>query len=463
MYDVVSNELLRVDAAVAALLRDDAAAVAALSPPAHARAEEELASARAEGLLTSRRPSAMAGCEHCHGSDGTIEHLTLSLTDRCNLRCTYCPHTHQGRPGVRPHGERTMSTDVLDAAVRDFLAGSAAVNEPVLSVYGGEPLLAFPLLERVVAHLRRAEALGRVRLVVDTNGLLLADRRVRELIRTSGSHLQVSLDGPPEVHDRHRRTVENGPSHAKIMSGLYALLDQDPSAAGRIRFQVTLVDPRDLEAVSDWFRDNPLRAGGREYTTVLGVNNADLTGAPHLEPDAPPEVLASAWDRNRRRYMDWRLGGAKLPDPVPQALWEEGLIRWYHRSRRPLGTTVSPGGFCRAGVRRRHVTADGRWQPCERVGESHVLGTVLGGFDETAARGLTEEFVAAMAARCLDCWAMRQCSVCAAITSEGGGGWVDEAVCRVIRADLEGVFRLWLDMQREGSASLDFLRDTTVV
>ncbi len=36
-------------------------------------------------------------------STGKVEMVTLEVSQQCNLRCTYCPHTHQGVPGVRPH------------------------------------------------------------------------------------------------------------------------------------------------------------------------------------------------------------------------------------------------------------------------------------------------------------------------------------------------------------------------
>lgn len=194
----------------------------------------------------------------------------------------------------------------------------------------------------------------------------------------------------------------------------------------------------------------------------MGVTMADLTGVPELQPDAAPAEVRGAWERVRRAYVAHRADPRARPDPVLRALFDPEIIRWHHRDRRPLGETVSPGGFCRAGARRRHLTVDGRWQPCERVGEDHGLGTLAQGFDADAANALAARFAVVMNDRCTRCWAIRMCGVCAAFTAGGEDGGVAESTCRSVRRSAEATLRLWLDLLAEGEDAAAFLQASAV-
>ena len=105
--------------------------------------------------------------------------VELMLTTGCNLRCRYCYQ--------RRRAPRTMSPAVLDAAVRRLVA--SRYDRPWLIFYGGEPLLAAPLVRR---------ALERVR--------LWAPRRMRPDVRilTNGTRLdeKMTLSSAPMAEAR---------------------------------------------------------------------------------------------------------------------------------------------------------------------------------------------------------------------------------------------------------------------
>ncbi len=110
--------------------------------------------------------------------------LRVSLTDRCNLRCTYCMPA-EGLPWLPgPH----LLTD--DEVVR--LVGIAVEHLGVTDVRltGGEPTLR-PGLVGLVARL--ADLRPRPRLALTTNGLRLAELAAR--LRSAGlDRVNVSLD-----------------------------------------------------------------------------------------------------------------------------------------------------------------------------------------------------------------------------------------------------------------------------
>jgi len=149
--------------------------------------------------------------------------------------------------------------------------------------------------------------------------------------------------------------------------------------------------------------------------------------------------------------------------PVIRALFEPELVRFHHRSRAPLGDTDTPGGNCRPGRRKLHVTADGRFQPCERTGKVMVLGSVESGIETRAVKKLYRDFHAAVQDRCGQCWALRLCGVCFAAQAENvdfetGNFPVPEAVCRRVRAQKEATLKMMvkvLAMPREARGWLD--------
>jgi uncharacterized protein len=146
---------------------------------------------------------------------------TLFLTMACNLRCDYCYIRKQNIP---------MNRATLVKAV-DFAFCTAGPNERVdIGLFGGEPLLNWPLAQEAVALIeQRAEDRRHViRLSLVTNGTLMNDEILQYLL---DHHiiLQVSCDGAPHVQDKHRRYADGKPSSAIVEANLSAALKALPA------------------------------------------------------------------------------------------------------------------------------------------------------------------------------------------------------------------------------------------
>ena len=115
----------------------------------------------------------------------SVESLDLVLTSSCNLSCSYCYQT--ARSGS------TMEWETLRAAL-DLLLRSEK-PERSLSFYGGEPLLALPLIKRAIRYIASARPADReIGFTITTNGLLLDRATVRFLAR-HGVDTTISCDG----------------------------------------------------------------------------------------------------------------------------------------------------------------------------------------------------------------------------------------------------------------------------
>jgi cyclic pyranopterin phosphate synthase len=220
--------------------------------------------------------------------------LRISLTDRCNLRCTYCMPA-EGLDWLP--GEQLLTADELTR-----LMHIAVTRLGVTSVRftGGEPLLARHLEEVVAA----AAALApRPEISLTTNGVGLA-RRAAALARAGLDRVNISLD---RVDREHFAPIPRRDRLDDVLAGLAAAHEAglapvkvnavlDP-ATGRedvvqlLRFclersyQLRVIEKMPLDAGHQWRRDETLTADD-----VLAALR------PHfgLRPDPAPRGSAPA-------------------------------------------------------------------------------------------------------------------------------------------------------------------------
>jgi len=108
------------------------------------------------------------------------------VTNRCNLRCVYCGCPHIKTAELSTEQALRLVTEMADLGV-------LAVH-----ITGGEPLVRKDL-DRIVSRLRSTG----VRFGISTNGTLVPKRQA---LFEGCSSVSLSLDGPPIVHDQHRKT-----------------------------------------------------------------------------------------------------------------------------------------------------------------------------------------------------------------------------------------------------------------
>lgn len=117
----------------------------------------------------------------------------------CNLSCSYCfERTIERRPKVMADAE----IDALFRAVDALLPQEE--RPPVLQLFGGEPLL--PGTKAAVARIFEEGRRRGLRTNIVTNGVnVLAFSDLIETFAESIVSFQITIDGPPEVHDLRRK------------------------------------------------------------------------------------------------------------------------------------------------------------------------------------------------------------------------------------------------------------------
>lgn len=143
--------------------------------------------------------------------------VLVATTWECNLRCDYCfvcKHTRGGACSRMSAAAAACLIDALDAGLRD--AESICVH-----LYGGEPLLR---LDPIRAMVERADtkSAGRFHFAITTNGTVATDEAI-DLLGAGRFQVVLSIDGPPEVHNRCRRTAAGHPTHYRVLQFLEKL------------------------------------------------------------------------------------------------------------------------------------------------------------------------------------------------------------------------------------------------
>ncbi len=122
---------------------------------------------------------------------------TLLLTYNCNFDCSYCFQ--------KDYRKRIyVNDDVIDGFINYINKNNNGMKTRV-TFFGGEPLLNIKDIKRISERLKNIE----YEFSIVTNGSLLTENVADELYNYGLRYVQITLDGPEEVHNK-RRYFDNG-------------------------------------------------------------------------------------------------------------------------------------------------------------------------------------------------------------------------------------------------------------
>jgi uncharacterized protein len=139
-----------------------------------------------------------------------LQSLVLNLTNQCNLSCQYCYEFGEDKVATPEGKPKFMDFETAKASV-DFLLDQSSGRRAVhITFFGGETLMNFPLLRRVVSYAtEQAAERGRgIDFSLTTNATLLTPAIIA-FLSENRIGVTVSMDGPPELHDK-LRVFANG-------------------------------------------------------------------------------------------------------------------------------------------------------------------------------------------------------------------------------------------------------------
>lgn len=211
--------------------------------------------------------------------------LTLLPTRACNFGCIYCYELE------RPN--EYMDEQTEDGIIR-FVQSNPNLKRLNVTWYGGEPLLNFASIKRLTEKFHKLDIEYSAKII--TNGYLLTKEIAEQLQKLDIDSIQITFDGPEEIHNKRRCLLGGQPTYRRIIDNLKYLLSVNTSIRVNIR---TNVDKRNMEHY-ERFR----RAFERE------INSAQVVLYPGFVSDilsndcAAADVLMNEGDNKARFVLD---------------------------------------------------------------------------------------------------------------------------------------------------------------
>jgi radical SAM protein with 4Fe4S-binding SPASM domain len=277
--------------------------------------------------------------------------LQWHLTERCNLRCRHCYQGEKHVPEMPPDAVKKE----IDGAIEMFQAWEAEYDvkvAPSIHFTGGEPFL-YEGLWDVIAH-ARGQGYG---VALMSNGCLITREDAEKASHHGIADIQVSLEGPEELHD----SIRGKGSFEKAAAGV-AILAQ---AGNRVTANVTLsrrnVDM--IEKTVECSRDMGFHGIGFSRVVPCGRGKA------LLDDLLAPHELRSAYQMiNSLQGQNYDVGST---DPLAGTF----------SGPPPPSDDLTLSG-CSAGFSGVTITSDGSVMPCRRI------GLVAGNLKEKSLRAI---------------------------------------------------------------------------
>jgi len=353
------------------------------------------------------------------GEAPPLKALCLNVAHACNMRCSYC---FAGR-GEYGGDEGLMSLEIGKRAVDFLLKNSHGRRNLDIDFFGGEPLLNWEVVKGTVAYARSKERENgkNFRFTLTTNGVLIDDE-VIEFSCKEMHNVVLSLDGRPEINDKHRVLPGGGGSYGLVLPKFRELVDARQGKGYYIRGTFTS-ENKDfvndiLHIASCGFEEISLEPAVAKPEEPLGFNKEDLA-----ELFEQYEVLA-------KEMIERSKAG--------------GGFKFYHFN---LSLDAGPCvhkriAGCGVGTEYMAVTPGGKLYPCHQfVGdESFVIGDVHEGITNAELLKQFGKWDIYSRPSCKDCWAKFYCSGgCAANAYHDTGdiSGVYEIGCELFKKRLE--------------------------
>ena len=208
----------------------------------------------------------------------------------CSMRCGYCYYLRAA--GLFPQGPWRMEEDILERYITQRLESSPGPTTH-FEWHGGEPTLLGVDYFRTIADLQKAHRPPGRKITngIQTNGLHL-DEAWAAFLQQEDFSIGLSMDGPADLHDMHRKTSAGRPTHAQVTAAFRLLRRHEVFC--NVLCVLHSGNTAEPDRVYDFFRDL-----GVKYLQFLPLVISTEGGvrAPTAAPEAIGTFLCRVFDR----------------------------------------------------------------------------------------------------------------------------------------------------------------------
>lgn len=222
------------------------------------------------------------------------KHFTLHIlpTTGCNFACPYCYQSGIER-------QYFLNEDILSKSLKyiDNYLKDRGIKYATLVIHGGEPTVFWTPVITLLPKMKEIfEKYGiEYRTQIVSNGYNLTEEKADLLSQYNWQRFQVTIDGPPETHNKRRILANGGETFDKIIKNIHYVLDNDKieRVSIRINFDKGNVEaiPSFLEYLSKEFDKKKIilslgfisktveNTGANDYISQYGINLDEITAS----------------------------------------------------------------------------------------------------------------------------------------------------------------------------------------
>lgn len=238
----------------------------------------------------------------------------LLLSQSCNLGCTYCLN---GQISYQTGRNLMMRQDVAHRSIEQSLGRLAEGGQLEVVLFGGEPLLNWPLAQSTILHceaVRQEKHPDKEVRYLLTSNLTFLPRDFMEWARKYRIGILCDVDGPPEIHDRMRPYKDGRPSHAIIANNIRRLSEAGLTVG--LRATVTALNQDHLVDIARHHQE--IGGAGSAFVPVCPINSDEEMLPDEMIPD-PDRVAAGMVQVYQSKIWE-------TPDIFPFAVFATTLV-----------------------------------------------------------------------------------------------------------------------------------------
>lgn len=267
--------------------------------------------------------------------------IQLHITEKCNLRCKHCYQTGDNPDEMSLPEMIAVITEVSDM-IKDWSEAYDIAFMPGFNITGGEPFLRQDLMQ-ILQELQNRK----FDVHILSNGILISSERARLLADIGIKGVQISIEGPENIHD----AIRGKGSFNSSLKGIGNLLDEGIE----VTLNVTLSD------INAWYFIDVI-----ELALSIGVHRL---GFSRLVPSGKGADLIDSMlkaDSVKKIYSEIfsvTVSGLKIVTGDPIA----SQMRLHTIKNADATINSIPAGGCAAGVSGLTILPDGTITPCRRL------------------------------------------------------------------------------------------------
>ncbi len=374
-----------------------------------------------------------------------INAIIFELTQDCNLRCKYC--IYSGKFYFhRIYNKKNLSFSIAKQVINYFydLLKLSDEKEIGFGFYGGEPLLNFYLMKKIVNYVEKKFYGWKIHYTLSTNGTLLHKKDIIKYMISKEFDMRISIDGPEKNHDAYRVYINGKGTFERIIRNLrflyekYAKYFLEHISIGVTHSpELSLLDIYNFFDKEDMFKDTRSISVGdvNSINSELYNNGEDYASDRSKEED---EIFKQIIRKVKR--------GKKL------SAIDKAFIK-IHDIREYIGKTIYfySQNTCLFNSRV-FIDVEGHFHICEKGNSKFIIGDYENGYNYKKMVNIYHDFENILVERCSECDYKFFCNLCFASIENNGNFSFPENYCegrkdfikysmeRYIKLNQEGVF-----------------------